>query len=447
MTTSAAGNVAGRAGDKEKVEKRRALGRGLASLLPGPRVVAPDQSGGADSRQQVPFDSASPVGSAALRAGSHFVRNDKIVSSEAAVERAASSEKTVSSGAVVPGDKALGEAIPGVIRAEVDEEWDEDARASRPRPHETAELRSGGQPGAAVPTFSTPAGEETITIYAQAESRMPGNLVVNLAIADIDKNPFQTRYVDDDEKLEELADSIKANGVVQPIMVRPAEEEGRYILVLGERRLWASKKAGKTHIPALVRRVSLQQAAEMTIIENLQREDLSALEQAEAFRVLSKEFSLTQSQIGERVGLSRESVSNYMRLLKLPLLVMEQLAHKQIGFSEAKELLKLEDPELIQKTADYIVKKHMTLDQVETLIMRMTGLLDPVPGMPGIAVERKKSGARWVDPNVRAAQLDLEQMLGVRVRIRDRKGKGKIVIEYSTVDDYERVVEMLRGRK
>jgi ParB family chromosome partitioning protein len=303
-----------------------------------------------------------------------------------------------------------------------------------------------------VPTFDPTldsaghaTADETITIYAQAESRMPGNLVVNLAIADIDKNPFQTRYVDDDEKLEELSDSIKTNGVVQPIMVRPGDEEGRYILVLGERRLLASRKAGKTTIPALVRRVSLQQAAEMTIIENLQREDLSALEQAEAFRVLSKEFSLTQAQIGERVGLSRESISNYMRLLKLPVLVMEQLAHKQIGFSEAKELLKLEDPDLIQKTADYIVKKHMTLDQVETLIMRMTGLLDPVPGMPGQIV--KKSGARWVDPNVRAAQLDLERMLGVRVRIRDRKGKGRIVIEYHTVDDYERVVEMLRGKK
>jgi ParB family chromosome partitioning protein len=316
-----------------------------------------------------------------------------------------------------------------------------------------AELRSAGQLGASVPTLDTAdsfeqaGADETITIYAQAESRMPGNLVVNLAIADIDKNPFQTRYVEDDEKLEELSDSIKANGVVQPIMVRPGDEEGRYILVLGERRLLASKKAGKTAIPALVRRVSLQQAAEMTIIENLQREDLSALEQAEAFRVLSKEFSLTQAQIGERVGLSRESVSNYMRLLKLPVMVMEQLAHKQIGFSEAKELLKLEDPDLIQKTADYIVAKHMTLDQVETLIMRMTGLLDPVPGMPGQTTERKKSGARWVDPNVKAAQTDLERMLGVRVRIRDRKGKGKIVIEYSTVDDYERVVEMLRGKK
>ena len=411
MTSSAAEH---KAGDKEKIEKRRALGRGLESLLPGPRVVAGR-----------PTTSPAGIGGdAGTRAG--------VPALHASVQAPSASHQTV------------GEAPAGTIQAVAT-----DAVATG--------LGPAGQPGAAVPTSPistldptldsgahvTP--DETITINAQAESRTPGNLVVNLAIADIDKNPFQTRYVDDDEKLEELSDSIKANGVVQPIMVRPGDEEGRYILVLGERRLLASKKAGKTTIPALVRRVSLQQAAEMTIVENLQREDLSALEQAEAFRVLSKEFSLTQAQIGERVGLSRESISNYMRLLKLPVLVMEQLAHKQIGFSEAKELLKLEDPDLIQKTADYIVKKHMTLDQVETLIMRMTGLLDPVPGMPGQVV--KKSGARWVDPNVRAAQLDLERMLGVRVRIRDRKGKGRIVIEYHTVDDYERVVEMLRGKK
>ena len=454
MTTGAAENTAGRAGDKEKGEKRRALGRGLESLLPGPRAVvgtarpagAPTSSRGDATAGEL--RSAGRPGAAVPTQVPSFVRSDK----------GHLDDKSISP----DGGGPRGEPVAGAIRAVADEGWD--ARAGRPRPHEpaspefratggNAELRSAGQPGATGPTFSGPdsspvaAADDTITTYAHAESQAPTNLVVNLAIADIDKNPFQTRSVGDDEKLEELSDSIKANGVVQPIMVRPGDEEGRYILVLGERRLLASKKAGKTHIPALLRRVSLQQAAEMTIIENLQREDLSALEQAEAFRVLSKEFSLTQAQIGERVGLSRESVSNYMRLLKLPVLVLEQLAHKQIGFSEAKELLKLEDPDLITKTADYIVKKHLTLDQIETLVMRMTGLLDPVPGMPGMAVDRKKSGARWVDPNVRAAQLDLERMLGVRVRIRDRKGKGKIVIEYHTVDDYERVVEMLRGTK
>jgi ParB family chromosome partitioning protein len=411
MTTSAAENTAGRVVDKEKVEKRRALGRGLESLLPGPRVV-----GGTAARPVAP----PAADDAGLRAG-----------------------VPTPHGPAPHGPLPTGAApFDGTIRAVVDE-----AVATAP-----AELRSSGQPGAAVPTFDSSldpsaqaAVDETITIYAQAESRMPANLVVNLAIADIDKNPFQTRYVQDDDALEELADSIKANGVVQPILVRPSEEDGRYILILGERRLHASKKAGKTQIPALVRRVSLQQAAEMTIIENLQREDLSALEQAEAFRVLSNEFSLTQAQIGERVGLSRTSVANYMRLLKLPRDVMQLLAEKKISFSEAKELMALNNDDQISKAALYAVKKGLTLEQIERLVLSMNGELDPFPGMPGEVV--KKSAARWVDPNVRAAQLELERMLGVRVRIRDRKGKGKIVIEYSTVDDYDRVVEMLRGKK
>jgi len=420
MTTSAAENTAGRAGEKDKVEKRRALGRGLESLLPGPRVVAggatPGTSGAA-GKPQVP----------------HFVRNDKTNASERS--QVVPSDKAAL-GADAAGDQPRGEAIDGVIRAEVEDAVMEGSRAGAPAPHGTAELRSAGQAGA----------DETITIYAQAESRIPGNLVVNVAIADIDRNPFQTRHVEDDEALEELADSIKANGVVQPIMVRPGDEDGRYILILGERRLHASKKAGKTHIPALVRRVSLQQAAEMTIVENLQREDLSALEQAEAFRVLSNEFHLTQQQIGERVGLSRASVTNYMRLLKLPRDVMQLLAEKKINFAQAKELLKLEGDDKIAEAALYAVKKGMTLEQVEMLVLRMNGLLDPISGMPGLA-PKKSGGARWVDPNVRSAQMDLERMLGVRVRIRDRKGKGKIVIEYHTVDDYERVVEMLRGKK
>jgi len=361
MTTSSAV-------DKEMVEKRRALGRGLESLLPGPRVVPP-----------------------------------------------------------------------------------------------AAEPRSAGQPGAAVPTQELPpsttpapptgaavpaAAEETIELSAMTEpGRMPANLVAQIPIEDIDKNPFQTRYVSHDDKLEELAQSIKANGVLQPIVVRPSEEDhGRYVLIIGERRLHAAKKAGRTTIPALVRRVSLQQAAEMTIIENLQRDDLNPLEQAEAFRVLSKQFSLTQAQIGERVGLSRESVANYMRLLKLPEKVMELLAEQKMSFAHARELLQLEDMERIEQAALYVVKKGMTIEQVETLVLRMNGLLDPVPDLPGAVVVKKTGGARWVDPNVRAAQMDLERLLGVRVKIRDRKGKGRIVIEYSTVDDYERVVGMLRGR-
>ena len=391
MTNAAAvEKVAGNPAEKEKIEKRRALGRGLESLLPGPRVVspsvvAPARDGGDGSRQQIPHGLAS-------------VRNDKTLNVDSGV------------GDVSAADEGAG-------------------------------LRPGWTAEAAVPTFGP---GETITIQAVADtSRTPGNFVVNLAIDDIDKNPYQTRYGMDEESLEELAESIRINGVVQPVVVRPAEKEGRYILILGQRRCLASKMAEKTTVPALVKRVSEQQAAEMTIVENLQREDLSPLEHAGAFKVLSQKFGLTQQEIGERVGLSRESVSNYMRLLKLPERVMEYMAQKKLGFAEARELLKLEDVAMIQKAADDVVKKRMPFDQIEEMVMQLQGMLDPIPGQPGYV--KKKSGARWMDPNVRSAQGELERLLGVRVRIKDRKGKGKIVIEYHTVDDYERVVGMLKS--
>jgi ParB family chromosome partitioning protein len=370
--------------DKEKVEKRRALGRGLESLLPGPRAVTAPPAPGSATPGKPPVP--------------HVLRNDG----------------HVGEAGEVPGDPVVHGA-----------------------PAELRPASPGLRPG-------IPSVEQDIAILAQSESRAHGNLVVNLALSDIDRNPFQTRHVRSDNALLELAESIKANGVVQPILVRPAEDDRRYILILGERRMHASKLAGKTTIPAIVRRVSQQQAAEMTIIENLQREDLSPLEQAGAFRVLSEEFKLTQAQIGERVGLSRESVANYMRLLRLPQPVQELLTEKKINFAEAKELLKLQNEDQITKAALLAVEKGMNFEQVEKLVLQMSGLVD-VPGMPG--QERKPSGARWVDPNVRAAQMELERLLGVRVKIRDRKGKGKIVIEYHTVNDYERVVGMLSGKK
>ena len=448
MTTATTGNLAEQAGEKEKekekMDKRRALGRGLASLLPGPRVVPPAaaaahpgaQAGGenlrsapataapaAELRPAVQAVAAAPAFSGTGEAGAVAVAP---AVHELASEQATEQRPAAQPGAIptYPAGVNLPDALEGVV-------WPEEK-----------------VPGAdGRPAYDSQAADGTYTIHAAAETRIPGNLIVNLAIRDIDKNPFQTRYVEDDDALEELAESIRANGVVQPIMVRPSEEdEGRYVLILGERRLHASKKAGKTHIPALVRRVSRQQAAEMTVIENLQREDLSPLEQAEAFRVLSNEFSLTQQQIGERVGLSRESVANYMRLLKLPREVMQMLAEKRITFAKAKELLKLGDNDRIAEAALYAVQKGMNLEQIEMLVLRMDGLLDPLPDMPGVKKREKSVGARWVDPNVRAAQMDLERTLGLRVRIRDRKGKGKIVIEYATVDDYERVVEMLRRK-
>jgi ParB family transcriptional regulator, chromosome partitioning protein len=401
----------------EKVEKRRALGRGLASLLPGPRVVAsperdsaradgaPAGSRGDGSQQQVP----------------HFVRNDN-----------PSSNLPPS----LSNDNPLSGANPHVNDSAASEEM-EALRAGVPAPHLPA-------PDLPASDLVEEQGDEVISIQAVAAVR---ERVADLDIELIDKNPYQTRYVFDQEMLMELRDSIKEHGVVQPVVVRPAEEEGRYILVLGERRLRASKMAGKDTIPALVRRLSPQQAAEMTVLENIVREDLNPVEQAEAFRVLSTQFRLTQAQIADRIGVSRETVSNYMRLLRLPEKVMGYLLSDRLSFSDAREILRLDNDEHIEEVAEEVVMHKLKWDQIEDRVMRINGSFPMLPGQTMPGEPRKKSGARWMDPNVRAAQTDMERTLGMRVRIKDRNGKGRIVIEYATVDDYERVTSVLRGKQ
>ena len=162
------------------------------------------------------------------------------------------------------------------------------------------------------------------------------------------------------------------------------------------------------------------------------------MEQAAAFSMLSRNFGLTQEEIGKKTGVSRETVSNYMRLLKLPFQVQQFLTNGDLEFSHARELLNLLDPTMVVKIAEEAVKHHMSVVQIEKLVFETNVPLQ----RQGDAIRR---GARWVDPNVKAAQRELEEALGVRVRIRDRKGKGKIVIEYATIDDFDRVVEMLKG--
>ncbi len=281
--------------------------------------------------------------------------------------------------------------------------------------------------------------EETVDLQAVAAWRSPdGAPALELALDSIESNPHQTRMDFDDELLKELARSIQVQGVLQPIVVRPGLD-GRYVLILGERRLRASRIAGKATIPAIVRRVSEQQAAEMTIVENLQRQDLDCLEQAEAFAHLSTEFGLTQEEIGKRVGASRETVSNYLRLLKLPVDVQNFLSRGDLSYSHARELLVLHDESQISKLAQLAVKKRMSVLQLEDEVLNLN-----LP-MEGSGPEKAGGGARWVDPNVRSAQRTLETILGMRVRIRDRKGKGKITIEYGTLEDFDRVVGMLKG--
>jgi ParB family chromosome partitioning protein len=267
-----------------------------------------------------------------------------------------------------------------------------------------------------------------------------GQEIIEIPLDLIDENPYQTRRTFDPAALNELAESIKASGLAQPVVVRPGAN-GRYVLVLGERRCRASKLAGKASVPAIVRTLGNEQAAEMTIVENLQRQDLNCLEQAQAFTRLSQEFNLTQEQIGKRTGSSRESVANYMRLLKLPKAVLDLVGEGKLGFSEARVLLEATpylEPAGIEEMAHNAIRLDWT---VKDLKAQVNLLHNPA------RYEAQPKEEKPVDPNVRDAERRLRESLGMRVRVMAYQGnKGQIVIRYESLAEFDRVLERL-GRE
>ena len=358
-------------------------------------------------------------------------------------------EKTTPENRPVPAHdkrKALGrglESLLGSMRAAVSPGSDRLAGNATAGGAGTASQVSAQSTGANLgyPSAGTaPVPGYVAEMHATARRGPDDHEVLDLAIESIDVNPHQTRSFTtaELESLQELSASIKVQGILQPVTVRPGKD-GRYFLITGERRLRASKMAGKTTIPAIVRVVSEQQAAEMTVIENLRRRDLSCIDLARAYIMLSQDFGLTQEQIGQRVGASRESVSNYMRLAKLPDLVQTYLQNGSLEFSHARLLLNLDDPNQMAKAADKAVDMEMSVDQLENYLFEQNWM--PKPKKEG------HHGARWVDPNVKAAERRLQEMLGVRVRIRDRKGRGKITLEYASLEDFDRVLAVLTGQK
>jgi ParB family chromosome partitioning protein len=277
-------------------------------------------------------------------------------------------------------------------------------------------------------------GRPTITPIAMPAVQ-PAASTQEIPIDSIDPNPYQTRRRINETALEELAESIRASGVVQPVVLRPALN-GRYQLVAGERRWHASRRAGKTTIPAVVRQISNEQAMEITIIENLQREDLNPVEQARAFERLSREFGMTQEQIAARTGKDRASIANFIRLLKLPEEVQNALESGVLSFGHGKVLLALAGfPEHMERAAREIIEKQLSVRQTEDLVARLLN--------PQVAEQKQEKSVVPTDPNVREAQRSLESSLGVKVEIQDRKGKGKIILKYGSLEDFDRIVEAL----
>jgi ParB family chromosome partitioning protein len=267
---------------------------------------------------------------------------------------------------------------------------------------------------------------------AETEGGRPREIPLEL----LDTNPFQTRSQMNEAQLAELADSIRANGVVQPILVRPLAS-GRFQLIAGERRWRASEQAGKTTIPAILRQVSDEQAMEITIVENLQRADLNPMEQARAFERLAREFHMTQEQMAVRTGKDRATVANFLRLLRLPASVQAKVESGELSFGHARTLLALESAEEIQKAAQRIGALSLSVRQTESYVQ---GLIHPEK-----AGKKEPKPEPPVDPNVREVKERLQRALGLKVSIEDHNGRGKVIIEYSKLEDFDTLLEQLAG--
>lgn len=250
-----------------------------------------------------------------------------------------------------------------------------------------------------------------------------------LKVAAVQASRFQPRLQFSQDKIEELARSISEKGVIQPILVR-IKESGAYELIAGERRLRAVKHLGIEEIPAIVRRVADAELLEMSIIENIQREELNSMEEAKAYQRLAQEFGFTQDDIAKRVGKDKSSISNLLRLLNLPVEIQENLTQNFISFGHARAILSLQDAKTQVSFCKRIIQKGLSVRQTELFASSRL---------------KKRSAKRWShgDPHLREIEEKLQHRLGTRVRIIPGRKRGKIEIEYYSHEDLERVLRLL----
>jgi len=258
---------------------------------------------------------------------------------------------------------------------------------------------------------------------------------IELLIDEISPNRFQPRKYFDDEKLEELVTSISENGVIQPVVVQKLGSG--YELVVGERRWRASKKVGLKKIPAVIREVSDAQALEIAIIENIHRQDLNPIEEAEAYSRLADEFALTQEMIVKKVGRSRTAVANTLRLLKLSRNIKEDLISGKISMGHARALLGLDNPGQREVLRKEILIQDLTVRQTES---RVTNLKKPASTKPVSPVAKKNIF-------IKDLEKQLQSRLGTKVAITPTKKGGKLVVTYYSDDDLDRIQELIGQNK
>ena len=276
--------------------------------------------------------------------------------------------------------------------------------------------------GALIPTRPLTAAP------APAPEPRESNLI---AIDLIDANPVQPRRIFQADALHQLADSIHEHGIIQPLVVR--SRGARYQLVAGERRWRAAKLAGLTEVPAVVQEIPDDQLLEITLIENIQREDLNPIELAIALDRMAHELNISQDEIGRRTGKDRSTISNSIRLLQLPHDLQQLVAERRLSAGHARSLLALTDEDMQRKLAEKIVAQGLSVRQVERVTKRLT---EP----------REPADTEEFDPNVKAAIAELERVLGTKVRIVEKSDRrGRIEIDYYSPEDLDRIYTVIAG--
>ncbi len=270
-------------------------------------------------------------------------------------------------------------------------------------------------------------------LLSTASSPADSEEVLEVDLDLISPNHQQPRTHFDEAKLEELAQSIRTSGIIQPLLVR--RRGGLFELIAGERRWRAAQLAGLTRIPAIVRDIPDDRVLELALIENIQRQELNPVEEANAYRKLITSLNLTQEEVAERVGRDRTFITNYLRILKLPAEIQSLLEREKLSFGHARALLGIDDAQLQRRFAQRIIKNNWSVRETERRVRRLSQDTHVVA----------KHSPTQVDPNVRAAEAKLRRHLGTQVRIVATKAgsPGRIEIEYYSSSDLNRIYDLL----
>ncbi len=257
--------------------------------------------------------------------------------------------------------------------------------------------------------------------------------VKKIKITAIDPNPYQPRKIFDEQKIQELAGSIKQHGIVQPIAVK--RQGDRYMIIAGERRWRAARAAGLSEIPAVIMDLSEKEIIEVALIENLQREDLNPIEEAQGIKLLIEQYKLTQEEVADRLGRSRPAIANTLRLLNLSPQIQDHLISGKLTEGHARALLGISDPKLRDQVAQRVLERGLNVRETEQLIKKIIGQKK---------TQKKSKPEKPV--YLMELEMNLEEALGTRVQINPGKKKGIIEIEYYGDDDLERILEKLTGK-